>query len=111
MERCSLYYTYFSSNITYFSEMLKLEFGFEFSKRLFRYNTKIIVGVTLHFVDKEILGIWADPTRPVSYSVSLTLGWGALRANMLAHILWSHTHLRCVCKNLRQTVEIHTALE
>lgn len=102
---------YFSSNITYFSVMLKLKFGFEFSKRLFGNNTKISVGIMLHFVDKETLGIHADPTRPASYTVSLTLGWGALRANILAHILWSHTRLRCVCKNLRQTVEIHTALE
>lgn len=77
----------FPSNVTYFSVMLKIKFGFEFSKRLFGYNTNISVRITLRFADKAILSILADPTRPASHTVSLTLGWGALRAKVLAHIL------------------------
>lgn len=77
----------YSTSITYFCGMLKLKIGFGFFKMLFTHNTDVSVRITLVFADEVMLRILADPICPNGHTVPLTLGWRALTANTLTHIL------------------------
>lgn len=69
------------------------------------------VWIIPHFADEVMLSILPDPTSPDSYTISLTLGWWALTANIFAHILCPITVVLYAKISLRQLVKIHTALE